>query len=406
MSPNFFRYKRTGTLFEKRRTGHASTEFVASLIVFFFLMFFPLLNLMGVALSAGMLCMLSHQIATRASEQLTYADALFAMKSECSRLMATGWANFLQLQPRAGYQKCGSDLYIEASQIGSTNVQSFGPNQPLPTAPNPNDVYEYVASTSFQVKPLIPMSGIPFVSQVPALGQPVEIRWNAARAVEHVAGLASAAFSTKNQTLNFPNLTQLAGQDPPSTFTGNGNGIPDGWRNPGVYGALPPNLTVVGIDVFIVPSNSMTWVNSALNVNPGQFVYIDTHADGLWRTLISDTLRDPSKRFDADGAPAGNNFNQKGPKGGAMAMGNPPTIPPAFMELIGYVGNSPPDLTSILNVHFPQPPLPTPFPGYFVMADNSFTLSPGSGNLKAISNDNWRQDNTGEQVVRAIILQP
>lgn len=391
MSPRFLKNKPTGALIPRRRTGHSSAEFAASLIVFFFLMFFPLLNLVGVALSAGMLCMLTHQIATRASQQLTYADALSTMRSECSRLMSTGWANFLRLQPKAGYQKCGSDLYIESTQVAGSNIRLYGPNQPLPNAPNPNYVYEYLASTSFQVKPFIPMSGVPFVAQVPALGQPVEIRWNAARAVEHVAGLSSANFGTQNQNLIFPNLTQLAGQDPVPTFLGNGSGAPVGWRNPGVYPAIPPNLTIVGLNVFIVPATSMTWVSSQLSVQPGQSVWVDTHADGLWSFC-------PGGRIvDANGGPPTTNFRAFGT--------NPSEIQPEFVCLVGCVSDSPPNVKSQLNTLIPTPQIAVPFPGYILLGDNSLTLNPGTGQFSAVCNDRMRQDNRGEQVVRVLILE-
>lgn len=390
----------------RRRKGHSSVEFAASLFVFFLVMLFPLLNLTGLALSAGMLCMLAHQIATRASQQLTYAEALSSMKSECSRLSGSGWANFLKLQPRAGYQHCGSDLYIESTQIAGSNVQIYGPNTPLPNPPNANNVYEFVASTSFQVKPFIAMSGVPIVAQIPALGQPVEIKWSATRAVEHVAGLSNINFSMQNSNLNFPNLTLLAGKDPPPTYLdGAGVNPPHGWRNPGVYSALPPNLTIVGMDVFLVPSNSMNWVHSALTINGGQSVWIDTHADGTWVTLQGDVgnITSSSSRFDANGAPGPSPYNQWS---NAMAIGQPPATPPFFMELIGFVGGSPPNLESILNQHVPPKPLPAPFTGYFEMRDNSLTPSPGTGNLAAICNDSWRQNNEGEQVVRALVLQP
>jgi hypothetical protein len=369
-----------------------------ALFVFFLIILFPLLNLMGIGLSAGMLCMLTHQIATRAAEQLTYAEALSVMKSECTRLMGTGWAHFLNPQPRAGYQTCGSDLYIESSQInGGSQIQQHGPNKPLTGPPSPNNVYEYVASTSFAVKPLIPMSGVPLVSQIPGLGQPVEITWSAARAVEHVAGLASNGVGVQAVNINFPNLALLTGPDPPATMLNTSGVIPKGWRNPGVYAAI--NKQIIAEDILVVPANSLTWVPTILNVDKSknQSIWIDTHADGLWNGSPKSSI------YDAGGINPPVIYTDANSDGRAFGVNLNPN--PVWIELIGFVGPNPPNVTSVAGGPFPPLPYPINIPGLFFLSVNSLNPAPASGKIQLLCNDHQRDDNKGVQAVRIFILQ-
>ena len=439
----------------KRKTGSQQSEFALALFVFFVVIIIPLTNLMGVALSSGIICLLTHQIASRCSTQLTYPNALSAMTNECSDLAHTGFANFLNLHSAGGYLSCGSDLYIQSTPISSAVSSVVGPNSPLSMPPLKNNVYEYVAKTYFIVKPFIPMSRIPLVSQIPGLGQPVQIKWTAARAAEFVNGLADTPNPSAPPNIALPDLRT---PNPPVSMLGPGVG-PYGWRNPGIFQSLGSAVTILGETVLYVPANSTTYVNSNLDVSaPGANVYIDSHADGIWissNDAVYFPLPTAMPPADANGyatfagAPMhGMNQDDRafgdyigttgqldkdstnphgvtrlpktaliyGTTSGVHLDAVPASEEPMqyrynWCDLVGAVGNP-----VNWNVDIPASGAMYPWSAYFPrtvdsdpavklrrLARNSNTPAPGLGPLLMLNNDCWRQDNMGGQVVRAII---
>ena len=354
---NFFRVSRR----VRNAKGANSSEFALSLFVFFVVILFPLINVVGLAVSSATLCLLTHDIATRCSTQLTYSGALSAMTNECNELMNTGWAHFLNLQRTGGYSACGSDLYIQETGIGANSTKAYGPNTPLPMTPTPDkNIYEYVAKTTFTVKPLIPMSNVIFVKDIPALGQPVEIKWTAARATEFVPGLAKSTGSTLISGLTLPKLPPIA--TPPPTFLGPAPAV-GGWRNPGIWACIPPPWTVLYEDVILVPANSITYVNTGLTVPvPGNAVLLDSHADGLWQGGPVGTSPDDSANGGQDAGPQLTT--------GALADGRvfgdwtwqtttAPTTPPTPPPMSTVVPADPPNPNVMANyVGTPPPPAP------------------------------------------------
>lgn len=359
------------------KIGHTSVEFVGALFVFFLIFFFPLLNLMGVAVSYGMICLLTHQIASRASTQATYASALNAMVDESSKLMSTGFANFLKIQRSGGYLNSSCDLYVVATKIGSGGSTTYGPDVPVTgTIDTTNNIYEYLVKSNFTVKPLIPMSGVPFIQNVPGLGQPLQVCFTADRAAEYAQGLAKSGGAIGG-TVTPISLDNIAGPPPTVGLIAPSGG--SGWKLPTILQMIANSgQTIVAEAIITVPANSVGWVPSGLTIAAGQSAWMDSHADGYWSRL-------PGDLTDANGkgpCTSGNCEYWVDPNYGAGA-------------LIAYVGSNP-----------PNPTTPSTAPGLFLVGENlSEYPLPGSGPLVFIINDYPRSDDTGAQVVQVFITQ-
>ena len=71
--------------------GNINLEFGISLGTFFLLGFFPLINLMGVALGTVVIAFTTTQIATSVATQQSYNQALRTMATEGSAMLNTGF---------------------------------------------------------------------------------------------------------------------------------------------------------------------------------------------------------------------------------------------------------------------------------------------------------------------------
>src|SRR5580700_9942583 len=83
-----------------RSKSGSITETALAISVLTVFCVFPLINLLGLATGASVLCLLAHETATSAAGQLSYADALSAVQQEALTLASTGMAKFAHLAPR------------------------------------------------------------------------------------------------------------------------------------------------------------------------------------------------------------------------------------------------------------------------------------------------------------------
>jgi hypothetical protein len=187
--------------FRKRRRakrGSALAEFGPVLFVFLFFALFPLLDLMAVAIGTASISLAARQGASAAAASADYGTGLLAMERDVNAVRTSGFGQFLNLRPMAGYNGSGADLWIEKTNIiPGTPVQFCGPNS---KAPLPIDstafIYEYACYASFQVGPLCNLGAVPFIGSIPGLGPPAQIRYVAQSAVEYPTGLSSGAPAT------------------------------------------------------------------------------------------------------------------------------------------------------------------------------------------------------------------
>jgi hypothetical protein len=138
------------------------------------------------------------------------------------------------------------------------------------------------------------------------------------------------------------------------------------WRRPNIYQQIQAaGQTVVSVNVLIVQANNSNWTPALVFTKPGEKLWIDSQAIGLWNSQPG------TQFFDANGDPAN------------KALASIPTLPPS--SLAGKVGTSTP----------------------FLVGDDLFNYPITTvGGLSMIMNDgaNWT-DNSGAQLVRVIVTQ-
>jgi hypothetical protein len=245
---------------------------------------FPFINLLGLVTAYATICLLSQQAISQASKQQNYPDALKSLKEESSQLLNSPFAAFAKVTPIKGYKNCGSDLYVEATNFLDSSTKTFGPNTPVPPPLDPQTfVYEYSIRSSFEAQPLISMSKIPLLSEIPGLGKPYILNYHCTKSVEHVKGLAfNPGLTTAyvGGSMNFPGpLLQTQGPRPTQADVG-------GWNHPDIYEAIKAaGQKVLAQDVVIVHANNAYWTPTNIEVPPGSKVWIDYRADGEWSTM-------------------------------------------------------------------------------------------------------------------------
>ena len=184
-----------------RERGSSMMELPPALLVFFFAVLFPLINLMGLAVGTATIAMIGQQTVQAAANASSYGQALNSMQTCAQNMMNTGFAKFAKLKPVQGYNQCGTDLYVLITTIASNKVQSTAANQPISQAiDTTNNLYEYQTRVVYKVVPFINMSGIPLVKNIPGVGSDSEIQWVSTSNVEFPDGLLSSG-SGKGQVV-------------------------------------------------------------------------------------------------------------------------------------------------------------------------------------------------------------
>lgn len=198
-----------------RREGSSLVEFAVVLFVFFLLLF-PLINLVSLACGAVGAYLVTRQASIVAANSATFNGAMASVPSEADSLVKTCLA-FTGLKPVGGIDGKGIDLFITKTSTTYDSVEVYGPNTAVPGALDLADsVYEYEAVSTFDVAPYLNLSGIPWIGTVPGLGCPARIRFQNVRACEHPEGVGG------HGTL----LTSFNHFGSPGTPGGSANAIP------------------------------------------------------------------------------------------------------------------------------------------------------------------------------------
>jgi hypothetical protein len=187
---------RTRALIRKHRhirrcTGSgAIAEFAPVLFIFFLVILFPLINLIGFATSSATVLMITRQSASIAGASTTWQDAVAGMEQETTKWKNSGFGKFANITPVGGANGCGADLYIAQTNLSSGNTTYGSKNSGLGApADTQNNIFEYQIRTQFRINPWLNMSGMPFIGSVPIVGQPANCAYIANSNVEHPEGL-------------------------------------------------------------------------------------------------------------------------------------------------------------------------------------------------------------------------
>ncbi|MCA9804612.1 MAG: hypothetical protein KC777_21730 [Cyanobacteria bacterium HKST-UBA02] len=163
-----------------------TAEFAPALFVFFLIVLFPLINLIGMATGASVVYFVAGQTAISAGNAASYPSALDQVQSTANTLVSSGFGQFAKLQPVGGYNGCGVDLYTTQTSVNSSNVTTSGPNTPLAVNPDTsNNLYSYDTIATYDVGPFVNMSAMPFIGGIPGVGKPARLTFSASRNIEH-----------------------------------------------------------------------------------------------------------------------------------------------------------------------------------------------------------------------------
>lgn len=356
-------------------SGTASSEFVVALYVLLFLIAIPLIDLLALAGSAGLLLLNAHQCATEAAAQHRYFDCLSVVEKQSNSLVNSDMGRFSRIKQVGGYKNCGADLYIDVSNFANGGSQRLPANKPVPPPIDTSaNVYECTVVTCCQISPAIDLSVINLLKDIPALSAPVKLNLSATRASEYPRGL------------EFPSsaIATIGGAAP--GFNGNPSvnlpvGIDQsGWNNPSIYNdILTAGQKPLQTNVLKVFANDSNWKDTLINYSPGDKLWFDFRTDGLWS--INGQLI-PS--VDADG----DNTRPLPPNG----------IP--YGRLTGKLSNGPVFEIGKSKVNY-QPPGSGRLK--LIFNDSSASDPTNTLNLSQQTLDERWQDNTGFQMVRVIL---
>ena len=194
------------------------SEFAAALFVFFLIILFPLINLIGVATGIGTQYLMTQQSASSAANSGTYGEAITAMRDRSKEFMNTGFAKFAKLNPVGGFANSGADLYVIETDIGTGQSTTYGPNSSVTgTVDADNKVYEYQVRSTFNVGPFMNLSALPFIGNVEGLGKPITFNITNEKLVEHIGGIQEDVPVTFTAVPPPPAPILAAPPTPPST---------------------------------------------------------------------------------------------------------------------------------------------------------------------------------------------
>jgi len=378
------------------RSSTGSTEIPQFVIVLFILFLFalvPMLDISALLVAAATQYLATNDLAGKAATQPDYQSALNSMFNEAGQFQMTGLAEFVRMVPSGGFTGCGDDLYMLATNIGSGVVTKSSADQPLTQTINTSsNMYELSVASSYSVTPLISLASVPGLGSVPGLSTPVTLSFTANRPLEHPGGFQTTSGSGSTNTSTSSGKVALFSRVA-TGLTTTATATNSTWRNPNIFTQISnAGQTVVSVSVLNVPADmgpqgSPWWKNTALVIQAGQNVWIDTQATGTWGFVGND----------------GGNYNI-GTDANGMTSGTyvPELVDanlPQFM-LIGYIGNPPLMPYDHVNTEISGDPNFVPSGNYLL----NYPSAGRSGSIWLTNNDNWQGDN-GSQTVRVIITQ-
>ncbi|HEY9783892.1 MAG TPA: hypothetical protein V6D17_00730 [Candidatus Obscuribacterales bacterium] len=343
------------------------TEFGPSMIVLI-LVIFPAIDLIGLACGAATAALTARQCATHVATANNLDEALSCMSLEAKNLAQSGLGQFSRMQAVKGFDGCGADLYIKQTNVYSSQTTILGPNQGLlPPVDTANNVYEGTVRVSFRLGPLLDLSAVPGLDDVPGLGKPAELSLEWERLLEH-----PELFCEGNSLVNRSAGTYRGAS---SSSGSTGSSVLGSWNYPtGGQWQPMPGQKILQTEDITVNAQDAFWKETNIVVEQGNRLTFDFFARGTWRAMQGDAL------LDADGYSYYKSITNGLPLG----------------CLIGRVGQN----GNLFFVGKDQWNLTPPGTGklYLMFNDDNFSLNDGT--LTVQPGYVYWTDNSGSQLVR------
>ena len=130
-----------------------------------------------------------HQSAALAGSASTYGEAMSLVHAQEHGFVASPLLSGLKLVEDE--QKDIQLFVLEYGQKQGT-MKEFGPNTPLDKSIDTSqNLYDYSVRVTFHVSPLLRLSAVPFLGNVPLLGKRLDITCRSDSFVEHPSGLST-----------------------------------------------------------------------------------------------------------------------------------------------------------------------------------------------------------------------
>ncbi|MBX9686950.1 MAG: hypothetical protein K2X27_09625 [Candidatus Obscuribacterales bacterium] len=212
--------------------GNAIAETGPMLYVLFFLLFFPLINLLSFSWGVATVHLIANNAARQAGSASSNTEAMNQMSNQAKSIVFSGIGQFANIKPVGGYRNLGVDLYIDRAEVDKVTDSSknntsntvndsqsnpdegsfkfavsqeeknstfseshYGPNKSYPKSEGIDRkkyAYAFKVMAKYEVMPLFNFSSMPFgLSQVPMLGKAAIIEHCAISNVEHPEGLCN-----------------------------------------------------------------------------------------------------------------------------------------------------------------------------------------------------------------------
>lgn len=300
-----------------RRRGASISEFPVVLFILFLIILFPLINMLGICMSGVSAYLITMQTAQAAAHANTFNEGLTAAVQTAQSMATTSIAKFAKLSPIGGASNSGITLYVEAINTSTSQIKLYGPDTPVtPPIDTVNCIYEIESIGTFQAKPFLAMAGMPFVGNVPGIGQPFPFCFRCKRAVENAPGLAGPG--TLAATYALGAASAGSGAPLPSTVSATPIISAPGGGNPVTYITLVPvnpsnpNAGYFLMDFYAVyaqPGGGVNFKGTFLTSSQAQTIVTGTQFNANnYQGLISQITTNPGSNI--PGVGVGSSWNQ------------------------------------------------------------------------------------------------
>lgn len=298
---------------KRNQAGSAGVaEFVIALLVIVMVVF-CLIDLVATTSSYAAITLASRQASFKAATADSIDSALFEMQNAVTGLADSGFGRFAHLKPVGGYNGCGADLFINVTQIATGSTSVIGPNLGIQRPPGSKqiesdvNIYECAARLTYEMGPLVPLTGIPLLKDIPGCGKPALIQVSTNIALEQPERLAIGASADPAAGTTAPSGTGIA----PGSGTNGGGFQLGGWNYPQpiIFVPLVGQTILEQKDMIITgkgpapysPNDDDNWFDTGIDVGPDNRVSVawNFYSMGAWSHAGPGAF----PAYDADGSP-------------------------------------------------------------------------------------------------------
>jgi hypothetical protein len=164
--------------------------------LFFLVFLFPLFNLVQFACGVATVDMIARQAAQACAASPDFNTGLAAARATAQNMANSGFGKFACLKAANQY---GITVYIGQTSIASGTHIDGSADQPLTRAIDPtNNLYQIETQCLYDLGPVFPMTGFPFIGDIPLIGKAYRLGFSAERTAEFPDGLTTVGNATSS----------------------------------------------------------------------------------------------------------------------------------------------------------------------------------------------------------------